>query len=136
MSDKDDFESLKEMLEQFSTNFPNAESDTVEIDIGDYVVDDADWIFDASGLTAPTITIGDNFSMNTNNSLEVDGNITCKDKDGNVINVGDTLSAIKDRLAILQPDPKKLEQWEALREAYEHYKSLEALIGQEENNGD
>jgi hypothetical protein len=35
--------------------------------------------------------------------------------------------SIEDRLAILQPDPEKLEHFEALRKAYEHYKTLEAL---------
>ena len=39
------------------------------------------------------------------------------------------LSAIEERLFILQPDPAKLEKWEALKEAYNHYKSLEELIG-------
>lgn len=38
-----------------------------------------------------------------------------------------TMQAIQDRLAILVPDPKKLEQFEALKQAYEHYKTLEAL---------
>jgi archaellum component FlaF (FlaF/FlaG flagellin family) len=38
-----------------------------------------------------------------------------------------TMQIIQDRLAILVPDPKKLEQFEALKQAYEHYKTLEAL---------
>lgn len=37
------------------------------------------------------------------------------------------IQAILDRLAILVPDPEKLEKYQALREAYEHYKTLEAL---------
>lgn len=40
-------------------------------------------------------------------------------------------SKIEDRLAILQPDPAKLEKYEALRKAYEHYKLMEKLIGEE-----
>ena len=46
------------------------------------------------------------------------------------------LEAIEKRLLILVPDPEKLEQWEALREAYDHYKSLEALIGNSEPEND
>ena len=46
------------------------------------------------------------------------------------------LTAIEQRLAILVPDLAKLEKWEALREAYEHYKSLEALIGNSEPEDD
>jgi len=43
--------------------------------------------------------------------------------------VKERLKTIEDRLAILVPDPEKLEKWEALKEAYDHYKSLEGLIG-------
>lgn len=41
--------------------------------------------------------------------------------------LGDMLETIERRLAILKPDPEKLEHFEALRKAYEHYKTLEAL---------
>jgi len=37
------------------------------------------------------------------------------------------LEGIEQRLSILVPDPKKLEQYESLKQAYEHYKTLEAL---------
>lgn len=42
------------------------------------------------------------------------------------------LQTIEDRLAILQdPDPKKLEKYAALKKAYDHYKTLERLIGED-----
>jgi len=41
------------------------------------------------------------------------------------------LEGIEQRLSILVPDPKKLERYEALQQAYEHYKTLEALCNQE-----
>lgn len=37
------------------------------------------------------------------------------------------LETIERRLNILVPDPEKLEHYEALKKAYEHYKTLEAL---------
>ena len=37
------------------------------------------------------------------------------------------MDTMEKRMAILQPDPKKLEKFEALRKAYEHYKHLERL---------
>jgi hypothetical protein len=37
------------------------------------------------------------------------------------------MSKMEERLAILVPDPKKLEQFEALKKAYEHYKLMESL---------
>lgn len=46
----------------------------------------------------------------------------------NGISLKDTLNSITDRLAILQPKPELLEKYANLREAYEHYKTLEALL--------
>lgn len=44
----------------------------------------------------------------------------------------ETLNAIEKRLSILTPDPKKLAKYEALRKAYEHYKTLEAMCYDDE----
>lgn len=43
------------------------------------------------------------------------------------------LEAIESRLNILVPDPEKLEKFEALKKAYEHYKHLEKLCEIEED---
>ena len=37
------------------------------------------------------------------------------------------MDKMEERLAILVPNPKKLEQFEALKKAYEHYKLMESL---------
>ena len=37
------------------------------------------------------------------------------------------MKKMEDRLAILQPDLEKLEHFDALKKAYEHYKTLEAM---------
>ena len=37
------------------------------------------------------------------------------------------MAKMEQRLSILVPDPKKLEKFEALKKAYEHYKTLESL---------
>ena len=37
------------------------------------------------------------------------------------------MDTMEKRMAILQPDPAKLEKFEALKKAYEHYKHLERL---------
>jgi hypothetical protein len=44
------------------------------------------------------------------------------------ISIVKTLEKINERLAILVPDPKKLEKYKALKKAYDNYKTLEALI--------
>jgi hypothetical protein len=46
--------------------------------------------------------------------------------------LGDLLQSIEDRLAVLaEPDPAKLEKFAALKKAYDHYKLMEKLIGEE-----
>ena len=47
-------------------------------------------------------------------------------------NIGNILDKIQDRLAILdEPSPEKLEKHAALKKAYDHYKLLEKLIGED-----
>jgi 4-hydroxy-L-threonine phosphate dehydrogenase PdxA len=46
----------------------------------------------------------------------------------NGVSLKDTLNAISDRLAVLQPKPELLAKYEALQQAYNHYKTLEALL--------
>lgn len=41
------------------------------------------------------------------------------------------MEGVEDRLAILQPDPAKLEKYAALRKAYEHYKLMEKLVNED-----
>lgn len=42
--------------------------------------------------------------------------------------LGEWMRAVEHRLTILQPKPELLEKYENLRQAYEHYKTLEALL--------
>lgn len=66
-------------------------------------------------------------SMTVKGDLEVDGNITVKGRD-----LTKLMERIEDRLAILQdPDPEKLEKFAALKKAYDHYRLMERLIGDE-----
>jgi hypothetical protein len=55
-----------------------------------------------------------------------DGDIKWKGR-----SLGKLLESIENRLAILTPDPAKLEKYEALKKAYDNYKLLEKLIGEE-----
>jgi len=65
----------------------------------------------ASSITnpAPRVKISDG-------DIELDG-----------VSIAKTMLAIQDRLAILTPKPNLLEKYEALKQAYDHYKMLEAL---------
>jgi hypothetical protein len=91
-----------------------------------------------TGSTSPAYTINAGAGMNgtwgtiTSSSstpsikvtgdAEFEGSVKVKGKD-----LAKSLEAIEKRLAILVPDPKKLEKYEALQRAYDHYKLLEAL---------
>ena len=67
----------------------------------------------------------------TSNSVKIDQD-GIDLKEGADIKIGNRslvkfMETLEERLAILQPDPEKLEQFAALKAAYEHYKLLEAL---------
>lgn len=77
----------------------------------------------SNGYTWSNIT-----TSNASSSLEVTGDADIKGtlKVGGK-DIAKSLEAIERRLSILVPDPDKLEHFEALKKAYEHYKVLEAL---------
>lgn len=77
-----------------------------------------------TNATNPTISVNNSnhASLDVNGDAEFHGDIKWKGR-----SLGDMLETIEKRLAILQPDPEKLEHFEALQKAYEHYKTLEAL---------
>jgi hypothetical protein len=67
--------------------------------------------------------------LHVKNDAEFEGNITWKGRD-----LGKLLETMEKRLAILQPNPKKLKKFEALQKAYDHYKLLEALCHSEDDD--
>lgn len=83
-------------------------------------------------------TTGPSYSWNTlnqPNKVHITGAGIEMDEDADITIGGRSmkkmLESIEQRLSILVPDPKKLERYEALQQAYEHYKTLEALCNQE-----
>jgi len=76
------------------------------------------------GTTSPYIypTTGIQSSLTVSGDAEFDGDVKIKG-----VSIAKALEDIQKRLAILVPDPEKLEHFEALKKAYEHYKVLEAL---------
>jgi len=66
-------------------------------------------------------------STSPSTSMEVKGDLIVNGK-----NIGNILDKIQDRLAIIdEPNPEKLEKFAALKKAYDHYKLLEKLIGED-----
>ena len=65
---------------------------------------------------------GSNPSLSVSGDADIKGKLTVGGRD-----VLALLDKIQDRLAILIPDPDLLEKYEALKQAYDQYKLLEAL---------
>jgi hypothetical protein len=64
-------------------------------------------------------------AMSVKGDLEVEGALTVNGRD-----LSKLMEKIEDRLAILaEPKPDKLEKFAALKKAYDHYKLMEKLIG-------
>ena len=91
-----------------------------------------------TGTVYTTNTTGGNFGLNpiwTNTTppppnLVVDGDIKWNGR-----SLGTLLEKIEDRLAILQePTPERLERFTALREAYDAYKMLDTLCGDDKKD--
>ena len=67
--------------------------------------------------TSPTVNItGAGIDMAAGTDINIDGK-----------SLKTFMETLEKRLAILVPDPKKLEKFEALKKAYEHYKLMEKL---------
>lgn len=82
-----------------------------------------------------TTTVGSSQSnltgaaLHVSNDAEFEGDIKVKGK-----SLSEWMSVMEKRLAILVPNPAKLEKFEALQKAYNHYKLLEALCHEEKSN--
>jgi hypothetical protein len=65
---------------------------------------------------------GSQSSLNVKGNAEFEGKVKINGQD-----LAEFMDTISKRLAILVPNPEKLEHFEALKKAYNHYKTLEAL---------
>jgi hypothetical protein len=81
------------------------------------------WATGTSGYTftnaavPQTVNItGDGIDMAAGADIKIDGK-----------SLKEFMTKMEQRLAILVPDPAKLEKFEALKKAYEHYKTMESL---------
>jgi hypothetical protein len=69
-------------------------------------------------------------SLHVTGQAKFDSDVTIKGR-----SLEKLFNNVEKRLAILQPDTKKLAKWEALQKAYDHYKLLEALLHEEDTDG-
>ena len=70
-----------------------------------------------NGPTTPTVVLdGNGIDIKEGGDIKVKGR-----------SLSEFMTKMEQRLSILVPDPEKLEKFEALKKAYEHYKTMEAL---------
>lgn len=74
----------------------------------------ANWASISASNTQPSIKV--------NGDAEFEGKVKINGQD-----LAEFMDTISKRLAILVPDPAKLEHFEALKKAYDHYKMMEKL---------
>lgn len=105
---------------------------------GTYSIGTAGSIFTTNGTgnsmwtTSPYIATGSTpSSVQIKGDAEFEGKVMINKRD-----LGEFMETMSKRLAILIPDPKKLEHFKALQKAYDHYKTLEALCELPENTDD
>ena len=89
-------------------------------------------VLSVSGGTGATWTNSNTAKISAKGELHLEGDDA--DLVINGVKLTDILNGITDRLAILQPKPELLEKYANLREAYEHYKTLEALLHEGDND--
>jgi hypothetical protein len=70
-------------------------------------------------------------SIQVKGDAEFEGKVMINKRD-----LGEFMETLSKRLAILVPDPEKLEHFKALQKAYDHYKTLEALCQLPEKSDD
>jgi hypothetical protein len=85
----------------------------------------------AMWTTSPYIVNGSTPSIKVQGDAEFEGKVMINKRD-----LGEFMEAMSKRLAILVPDPEKLEHFKALQKAYDHYKTLEALCQLPEKSDD
>ena len=75
--------------------------------------------------TTPKITIrGDKPIIELEDGTEID-----------LRELAEMMKILREMLMIVVPDRQKMEKYAALKHAYEYYKTIEATIGEEEDNG-
>lgn len=119
-------------LDMSTITFPSSSSGIYTIsNTGTYGGGGTTWSNTTGGYTfagintAPsTVNINtDGIDMAAGTDIKIDGK-----------SLKEFMNKMEQRLSILVPDPEKLEKFEALKKAYEHYKTMEALCFPEKEN--
>ena len=87
-----------------------------------------------TGTSVPSYTGSTAYTYSSSSVTGTYGELAAKKIELDGQDLGEVISAINDRLAIiLPPSPEKLEKFSALRQAYDEYKLLEKLCREDED---
>jgi len=79
---------------------------------------------------------GATWASTTATTTTAQGKLKLEGKEADIFingqSLSDWMSAVEKRLSILQPKPELQEKYEALQAAYDHYKTLESLLYEQE----
>ncbi len=82
----------------------------------------------AYSVATPAATFSSNYSALPNQGGVIALNGPSADITVNGKSLMDSLDEINKRLNILVPDPARIAEYESLKNAYDHYKTLEAIL--------
>lgn len=100
-------------------------------------------IIGGSGVTSPSAVYVSNGTgatwanpISNNAGVTAKGQFRVEGKEADIFingkSLSDWMSAVEQRLCILEPNLKLQEKYSALQEAYDHYKTLESLLYEQE----
>lgn len=97
-------------------------------------------IIGGSGITNPSPVYVSNGTGSSNwsnaTTMTAKGKLKVEGEEADIFingkSLSDWMSAVEKRLTILRPNPELQEKYSALQEAYDHYKTLESLLYEQE----
>lgn len=84
-------------------------------------------IFDAKSVATQSY-IDNQIMQNDDGNVEIKGDLVVNTAAGEQVNVCDFITAMQDRMCIIQPNIEAMEEYPALKDAYDQYKMLEKLL--------
>jgi hypothetical protein len=83
-----------------------------------------------------SVGAGSGYTFSTASNTTAKGQIKLEGPDSDIFVQGKSMKtwmdAVEKRLLILEPKPELLEKYKALEQAYDHYKTLEAILYEQE----
>ena len=108
-------------------------SNTDSTDLGAITINsNTPMVFDGS-ITSKSY-VDSTLVLDSDGKTHIKGDLIIEGDDGEEIDVGEFMKSISERLCVLQPNFEAMEQYPALKDAYDQYKMLEKLLMEKGND--